>query len=118
MFSKSFSSDTRELPFTRLRSMLIAVISDLAPAVEIIRPLMLNRVFGNVPSLRCGLWDAAAHQLSKDRIWPDHQGRPVPEDVENRLYVRNSRLTIARLADALVDRRNSELEPGFSILAL
>lgn len=46
--------------------------------------MMLNRTLGNVPSLRTGMWDAATYG-SKDLLWPENAGRPVPEDVEDRI---------------------------------
>lgn len=55
---------------------------DLVAAVDILRPLMLNRTLGNVPSLRMGLWDAATYH-SKDHYWPENAGRPVPDDIED-----------------------------------
>ncbi|KAL8279162.1 hypothetical protein RQP46_008418 [Phenoliferia psychrophenolica] len=57
---------------------------DLVAAVDILRPMMLNRTLGNVPSLRMGLWDAATYG-SKDKYWPENAGRPVPEDIEDRI---------------------------------
>jgi hypothetical protein len=58
--------------------------SDLIAAVDILRPMMLNRTLGNVPSLRLGIWDAAVYG-SKDKYWPENAGRPLPEDVEDRI---------------------------------
>ena len=57
--------------------------TDLGKAVDIIRPMMINRVLGNVPSLRRGIWDAASYK-SKEQYWPGGKG-PVPEDVERRI---------------------------------
>lgn len=57
---------------------------DLEAAVEIIQPLMINRVLGNVPSLRLGLWDAACHKSRKE-WWPENGDEPVPDDIEDRI---------------------------------
>lgn len=57
---------------------------DLVPAVDIIQPLMINRVFGVCPSLRIGLWDAANYK-SKREWWPEGDDGPVPDDIEERI---------------------------------
>lgn len=57
---------------------------DLIDAVDTLRPMMLSRLLGNIPSLRLGMWDAATYG-SKSFYWPEHSGRPVPEDIEDRI---------------------------------
>jgi hypothetical protein len=57
---------------------------DLVDAVDTLRPMMLSRLLGNIPSLRLGMWDAATYN-SKSHYWPEHNGRPVPEDIEDRI---------------------------------
>lgn len=57
---------------------------DLIDAVDTLRPMMLSRLLGNIPSLRLGMWDAATYG-SKSHYWPEHNGRPVPEDIEDRI---------------------------------
>ncbi|GAA6003646.1 FAD-binding oxidoreductase [Rhodotorula paludigena] len=54
---------------------------DLVEAVDALQPMMASRLLGNVPSLRTGMWDSAVYN-SKEHYWPDHQGRPVPEEIE------------------------------------
>lgn len=57
---------------------------DLLLAVDALRPMMLSRLLGNIPSLRLGLWDAATYG-NKDDYWPENAGKPVPEEVEDRI---------------------------------
>ncbi|BGP16618.1 hypothetical protein JCM10213_000466 [Rhodosporidiobolus nylandii] len=57
---------------------------DLEAAVNAIRPLMVTRQLGNVPSLRRGLWDAATYH-SKAEYWPEGGDAIVPEEVEAKI---------------------------------
>ena len=57
---------------------------DLIVAVDTLRPMMISRLLGNVPSLRLGMWDAATYH-SREHYWPEGGGRPVPDDIEERI---------------------------------
>ncbi|GAA5999943.1 hypothetical protein JCM10207_005982 [Rhodosporidiobolus poonsookiae] len=69
-----------------IRPFLISFMhrDDLEAAVDVLQPLMASRTLGNLPSLRNGLWDAAVYG-SKDKYWPENDGRVVPRDVEERI---------------------------------